>query len=42
MAQAKTILVIDDDDDLRTALVEQIELEDEFRAEQASTVAQPT
>jgi len=39
MAQAKTILVIDDDDDLRTALVEQIELEDEFRAEQASTAA---
>jgi DNA-binding response OmpR family regulator len=37
MAQAKTILVIDDDDDLRGALVEQIELEDEFRAEQAST-----
>jgi DNA-binding response OmpR family regulator len=39
MAQAKTILVSDDDDDLRTALVEQIELEDEFRAEQASTAA---
>ncbi len=37
MAQAKTILVIDDDDDLRSALVEQIELEDEFRAEQAAT-----
>jgi DNA-binding response OmpR family regulator len=37
MAQAKTILVIDDDDDLRTALVEQIELEDEFHAEQAAT-----
>ena len=37
MAQAKTILVIDDDDDLRTALVEQIELEQEFRAEQAAT-----
>lgn len=37
MAQAKTILVIDDDDDLRGALVEQIELEDEFHAEQAST-----
>jgi DNA-binding response OmpR family regulator len=37
MAQAKTILVIDDDDDLRTALVEQIELEEEFRAEQANT-----
>lgn len=37
MAQAKTILVIDDDEDLRSALVEQIELEDEFRAEQAST-----
>ena len=37
MAQAKTILVIDDDDDLRTALVEQIELEHEFRAEQAPT-----
>jgi DNA-binding response OmpR family regulator len=37
MAQAKTILVIDDDEDLRSALVEQIELEDEFRAEQANT-----
>ncbi len=37
MAQAKTILVIDDDDDLRGALVEQIEIEDEFHAEQAST-----
>ena len=37
MAQAKTILVVDDDEDLRTALVEQIELEDEFHAEQAST-----
>jgi len=37
MAQAKTILVIDDDDDLRTALVEQIEYEQEFHAEQAAT-----
>lgn len=37
MAQAKTILVIDDDDDLRGALVEQIALEPEFLVEQAST-----
>jgi DNA-binding response OmpR family regulator len=37
MAQAKMILVIDDDDDLRTALVEQIEFEQEFRASQAAT-----
>ena len=37
MAQAKTILVIDDDEDLRSALVEQIEMEPDFRVEQAST-----
>ena len=37
MAQSKTILVIDDDEDLRTALVEQIELEEDLRAEQANT-----
>jgi DNA-binding response OmpR family regulator len=39
MAQAKTILVIDDDEDLRTALVEQIELEEDLRAEQANTAS---
>lgn len=37
MAQAKTILVIDDDEDLRGALVEQIALEPDFRVEQAAT-----
>jgi len=33
----KTILIIDDDDDLRGALAEQIELEVEFTAREAST-----
>ena len=33
----KTILVIDDDEDLRAALAEQIDQEDEFRSVQAST-----
>jgi DNA-binding response OmpR family regulator len=37
MAQSKTILVIDDDDDLRSALAEQIALEDEFRVVEAAT-----
>ena len=37
MAQLKTVLVIDDDDDLRGALVEQIGLEDGFRTEEAAT-----
>ncbi len=37
MAQQKTILVIDDDDDLRGALAEQIAAEEEFRAVEAQT-----
>ncbi len=37
MAQSKTILVIDDDDDLRSALAEQIALEDEFQVIEAAT-----
>jgi DNA-binding response OmpR family regulator len=36
MAQIKTILVIDDDEDLRTALSEQIALEDEFEVIEAA------
>jgi len=39
MAQQKTILIIDDDDDLREALAEQLALEAEFKVETASTVA---
>jgi DNA-binding response OmpR family regulator len=35
MAQSKTILIIDDDADLRTALAEQLELDDQFVTEQA-------
>ena len=34
---AKTILIIDDDDDLREALAEQLSLHEEFRTVQAST-----
>jgi DNA-binding response OmpR family regulator len=37
MAPQKTILIIDDDNDLRMALVEQIDLEDDFRAIEAPT-----
>jgi DNA-binding response OmpR family regulator len=37
MAQNKTILVIDDDNDLRSALTEQIALEDEFDVIEAAT-----
>jgi len=37
MAQSKTILVIDDDDDLRSALAEQIALEDDFQVVEAAT-----
>ena len=37
MAQSKTILVIDDDDDLRAALAEQIALEDDFQVIEAET-----
>ena len=37
MAQSKTILVIDDDDDLRSALAEQLALEDDFDVVEAAT-----
>jgi DNA-binding response OmpR family regulator len=37
MAQPKTILIVDDDDDLRGALAEQIDSEDDLRATEAST-----
>jgi DNA-binding response OmpR family regulator len=37
MAQTRTILVIDDDDDLRGALVEQLDLEDDLHAIEANT-----
>ena len=39
MAQSKTILVVDDDDDLRSALAEQIALEGEFQVIEAATGA---
>ena len=37
MPPQKTILIIDDDEDLRAALAEQIDLEDDLRAVEAST-----
>lgn len=37
MAQPKTILIVDDDNDLREALAEQLELNEEFKAIEAST-----
>ena len=37
MAQTRTILVIDDDEDLRGALVEQLDLEDDLHAIEANT-----
>lgn len=37
MTQHKTILIIDDDGDLRTALAEQLDLQDEFVTVQAGT-----
>lgn len=40
MAQPKTILIVDDDADLRGALAEQLELHEEFRAAQAGTAAE--
>jgi DNA-binding response OmpR family regulator len=40
MARAKTILVVDDDADLRSLLREQLELHQEFAAEEASTAAE--
>ena len=39
MGQQKTILIVDDDEDLRGALAEQIEMEADFRAIQAGTGA---
>jgi DNA-binding response OmpR family regulator len=40
MAQQKTILIVDDDEDLRGALAEQIGLEDDLQAIQAATAAE--
>jgi len=37
MAQSRTLLVIDDDDDLRSALAEQLALEDDFSVVEAET-----
>jgi DNA-binding response OmpR family regulator len=40
MAQSRTILIVDDDEDLRGALAEQIDLEDDFRTVQAKTAGE--
>lgn len=40
MAQQKTILIIDDDNDLRGALMEQLELHQEFKAVEASSATE--
>ena len=40
MAQPKTILIVDDDSDLREALAEQLELHEEFKATEAATAAE--
>ena len=40
MPTAKTVLLIDDDDDLREALAEQLALHEEFRAVQAATASE--
>ncbi len=40
MAQSRTILIIDDDEDLRGALAEQIDLEDDFKTVQARTAGE--
>ncbi|MGC1301911.1 MAG: response regulator transcription factor [Caulobacteraceae bacterium] len=40
MAQSRTILIVDDDEDLRGALAEQIDLEDDFRTVQARTASE--
>jgi len=40
MAQPKTILIVDDDAELREALAEQLELHEEFRAARAGTAAE--
>ena len=37
MAQATSLLIIDDDNDLREALAEQLELSGEFAVEQVAT-----
>jgi DNA-binding response OmpR family regulator len=40
MAQRKTILIVDDDDDVRADLAEQLELHEEFSAAQAATAGE--
>jgi DNA-binding response OmpR family regulator len=40
MAQQKTILIIDDDNDLRGALMEQLELHQEFKAVEAASATE--
>jgi DNA-binding response OmpR family regulator len=40
MAQPKTILIVDDDADLREALAEQLELHEEFKSVQADTAGE--
>jgi len=40
MAQAKTILIVDDDADLRALLCEQLELHEEFAAREAATASE--
>lgn len=40
MAQAKSLLIIDDDQDLREALAEQLELNGEFTVDQAATAGE--
>ena len=40
MAQRKTLLIIDDDADLRGALAEQLQLHEEFEANEASTATE--
>jgi ActR/RegA family two-component response regulator len=40
MPTAKTLLIIDDDDDLREALAEQLALHEEFKTVQASTATE--
>ncbi|MDQ8030348.1 MAG: DNA-binding response regulator, partial [Brevundimonas sp.] len=40
MAQRKTLLIIDDDNDLRGALAEQLQLHEEFSAVEAGTAGE--